>query len=626
MKFLTFVFFWIIFVFLISVLVPGVLAANIAYIVKENNFGDSLIKDIFESEGYSYEIIQDSQIPVKDFSNYDLIFIEGDINNKNLVPYDSVDSIFVNKRIANLVWDSSYGQTSHSRIKVTDLDNEILEGVNVNPQDQVVVYTALKEIHYLNVKPSYVNSVAIALGSSHWKDPVIAVEKNDLTGVWKIFFGLPKINYWTYDTKKLFKNSLSLVIGVDNDGDGYSSIETGGDDCNDNDAFINPGADEIPYNGIDEDCSGDDLSDVDGDGYDASEVGGDDCDDNNENVYPGASGGNDCIGILSCSELNGYVCSENQICEGDLLDASNSDRCCSVECNEVPLEFININEKCEAKEENIEVSFFDLSESENFDIKEDMKFRIRIKNEFEEKSDFDIKVYLYDVTENEVIEKEKDSFNIKSDEYEYSDFNFFISEDLNEDNEYAIFVYVENEQVCNDDYKRVTINRKEHNVVIEDFEIKEGESFACGDYLNTKVEVKNIGANEEDVYIRIRNQDLGINYKSEGFSLEEYGESDSEAREFGLVISDNSTAGEYVLKAEVIFNNRVSYVEKKIILRECMKKGVEEKSVGGIKLAGDLSKINVSKKWSFLDFLLILVGILIIGGIGYGAVWVWRRF
>jgi Putative metal-binding motif/Secretion system C-terminal sorting domain len=57
-----------------------------------------------------------------------------------------------------------------------------------------------------------------------------------------------------------------------------------GEDCNDVNAGINPNADEIPNNAIDENCDGVLGVDMDNDGFDAS----DDCDDNNATIYPGA--------------------------------------------------------------------------------------------------------------------------------------------------------------------------------------------------------------------------------------------------------------------------------------------------------------------------------------------------
>ncbi len=101
----------------------------------------------------------------------------------------------------------------------------------------------------------------------------------------------------------------------DADGDGFgdpSLVEVScnanpgqvdnGDDCDDSDPFVNPDAQDIPNDGIDQDCDGIDAGnpqDADGDGFSAP----DDCDDTDATVYPGAPEvcdgiDNDCNGLV----------------------------------------------------------------------------------------------------------------------------------------------------------------------------------------------------------------------------------------------------------------------------------------------------------------------------------------
>ncbi len=78
--------------------------------------------------------------------------------------------------------------------------------------------------------------------------------------------------------------------GFDADGDGFEDAAAcaDGTDCDDNNADANPSAEEIPYDGVDQDCDEADLTDVDGDGHDALEAGGDDCDDTDASISPSA--------------------------------------------------------------------------------------------------------------------------------------------------------------------------------------------------------------------------------------------------------------------------------------------------------------------------------------------------
>ena len=76
---------------------------------------------------------------------------------------------------------------------------------------------------------------------------------------------------------------------ADRDGDGYDSDQVeGGTDCNDTRDDVHPGAEERPYDGRDQDCDGEDLVDVDGDGHASNSAGGEDCEDDDPEIHPDA--------------------------------------------------------------------------------------------------------------------------------------------------------------------------------------------------------------------------------------------------------------------------------------------------------------------------------------------------
>ena len=86
------------------------------------------------------------------------------------------------------------------------------------------------------------------------------------------------------DTAVTGTDDTGTLPDVDVDEDGYVDIDAGGDDCDDEDASVNPGAIEAPYNGVDDDCDGGTPDDdLDGDSFPLAE----DCDDQDALQHPG---------------------------------------------------------------------------------------------------------------------------------------------------------------------------------------------------------------------------------------------------------------------------------------------------------------------------------------------------
>ena len=131
---------------------------------------------------------------------------------------------------------------------------------------------------------------------------------------------------------------------TDVDGDTYASNQSvgGTPDCDDTNASIYPGATEVPYNGVDEDCNGSDLTDVDQDTYqsNASVGGTPDCDDTNASIYPGATEvpyngvDEDCNGS-DLNDVDGDTYASNQSV-GGTPDCDDSNSAINPGATEIP--------------------------------------------------------------------------------------------------------------------------------------------------------------------------------------------------------------------------------------------------------------------------------------------------
>ena len=173
------------------------------------------------------------------------------------------------------------------------------------------------------------------------------------------------------------------VYYVDADGDGRGdplqavelcAIEDGyagsvrADDCDDSNADVNPRAEEVHYDGVDQDCDPSNEYDADEDGFDASDYGGTDCDDDKTTVNPSKSEScdrvdNDCDGSVdespssggswryTDSDLDGYGAgSKVYVCSGAPGTASTSTDCVDTDASIHPgateIWYDGVNQDC----------------------------------------------------------------------------------------------------------------------------------------------------------------------------------------------------------------------------------------------------------------------------------------
>ena len=112
--------------------------------------------------------------------------------------------------------------------------------------------------------------------------------------------------------------------GEDIDGDGYTEADG---DCDDGDAQVNPGAAEVWYDGVDQDCDAND-DDQDGDGFAVA----DDCDDTLDDVNPDAAEvcdevDNNCDGEVDVGGTDGVVVYQDADGDGYGLDGTETTAC-----------------------------------------------------------------------------------------------------------------------------------------------------------------------------------------------------------------------------------------------------------------------------------------------------------
>lgn len=659
----------LLFLFIFALLLTSSLvsALDVGYVVRTTSnmdVNELALQTFMDSEGYTVTILDDS---VFDEDLYDLIIVSESVSDiANIFDHTDTRTIFMSNTAAKKKGLASTPGVSSDRFLTIEQSFGITDGYSLG---SLQVYNNQDAVEYLTgCFP--INSDSLASKSDSSKSIILALETDSLLidssctdrdkqiTEKNMYFGLTVVSEWNSNAEELFRNSIAwLIESQDLDGDGFDGVI----DCDDDDVNVYPGAIEIAYNGIDDDCSDGDLRDVDLDGYDSLSVGGEDCNDNDSSINPGSSDeSKDCLNdgpvinsfsptspielfentdttftvsytdvdngdevsvrwkvnglvdglgdtyvfnkpegeytviavvfeggydveqswvvsvkdssFFTCEEVSGDICTTSEQCGGNSFSANNTNSCCSITCVDKDPEF-SAASVCTIEDNRVDVDFLNIDS--DYRVDEDIKFSLRIRNNLNDDKDFDVKVYLYDYTDEKVIDKQSDSVDVNNDQSEIISFEFKADTDLSATHKYALLAVVEDDE-CQQEYEKFELIREDTEIIIENVKVS-NENLFCGGGFDLSVDLRNIGIDEQDdVYVSLRNTKMKVNLETDEFEIEGYEGDDEVKKKFNVLIPSNIKSGDYSFTVDAKYNTDKIVREKfTVSLEACGDESIE---------------------------------------------------
>jgi len=532
-------------IFFTLILIGGIASAQKVCYVSDS--ADPKITEIISSLNLEYALVTSSQIASYDYTSCDgLIVGSGTFSDASLIPVNGKNSLILNNENDYLYeWNIASYSVGMMMSKPLTGSRDFVNSINKNFADSTELYNNSYVEAFPLLRTNSAEGMKKIIVSSDSSDRILVgafypngkMYDGSYSSKRLVYFGLTETNSWTSGTKNLFSESIRFILnGEDFDGDGYWNEN----DCNDKNIFVNPGAREIPFNGIDDDCKDGDLNDE---------------------------------SKATCSERGGLICSGNTICGGRLFSSLDSTNCCLGMCVEKPLTFENIK-ACGNSSGNILIDIENVESNEEFFIGENKTVEVTVENHFSTTEKFYVRLSLYDMTSNKEVFNKKEKVDLDDNEYSNIEFDLNFGEEFKDGHKYYIYVNAyesDNESICSSDYVPIVLERESDSVIIDSLEIENVDELVCGDVVKLNVGLKNLGTNDENVYLTIRNSALNIN-SNRNIELERFGDDDETSEIFMLAIPDETVEGKYILDVTATIGSEEFKMQKEISVGECFRK------------------------------------------------------
>ncbi|MDP3728935.1 MAG: putative S-layer protein [bacterium] len=213
---------------------------------------------------------------------------------------------------------------------------------------------------------------------------------------------------------------------------------------------------------------------------------------------------------------------------------------------------------------------------------------VKIENKANDDLDVEVEVTLYNTDTGNKEKVVRVEGSIDEDETETFSFDFELPTDLDEDDNYELFVQVHEDGNEDDscDYESVEIDfdREDQDAVISDTSLSPEVGLVCGDDYRVSIVATSTGADSiNDLYIELRDADLDVEENSDTIDLGDFDDSDNEEKiSFDLSLPNDIKEGSYSLEA--ILNDKNGNTLDSELITVTVSSCSEEEAVGDLNL------------------------------------------
>ena len=228
-------------------------------------------------------------------------------------------------------------------------------------------------------------------------------------------------------------------------------------------------------------------------------------------------------------------------------------------------------ELCEAGPigNKIKIKIDEPDKNDDFKPGETFKVEVNVENKDSDDQDATVEVSVWNLDENDELLSQDADVSIDNGDNEDLEFEFTLpyGDEIGSSDNIAIFAKVtfddfDEDAQCAETSVPIDVKRENHEVVIKEFALSPA-ALTCGENVNFRVSVMNIGKKEEDVQVSIRNPDLlGItDLSSNEFTLDEFDKNDNSAvKTFTFRVPENAKEGDYNIEAMVLYDDKARSV------------------------------------------------------------------